>query len=211
MDFIFQLSPYWDPELVHQVGAALEKRTELQARQQHPGLWRVTDRLGRAGAPRAAGKKRRIRGRIYGVLLLVLGVILLVPGLMEPEQLPVLLVAGGVGVLAGVFTLWAGGIADRQTRRFDRAAEKLLKELKIPPHTWVRFAREGMEIAGKLAASYPELDFVAETRDLFLLTWKGKVLVLQKKDLSAGNRAQFGDFLLDQMKGHGTFYSFRPF
>lgn len=211
MDFIFQISPYKDPAFVRQVSDALEKRTELRAREQHPGLWRVTDRLNGGKVPEDIRKKRHIRYRIYGVLLIVMGVILIVPGLMEPEKLLVPLIAGAVGLLAGLFTLWAGGIKSRQTRRFDQAAGKLLKEFEAPPLARVRFVREGMEIGGKLAASYADFDFAAETKDLFLLTWRENVIVLQKKDLAVGDRAQFGDFLMDRMKGYGTFYSFRPF
>lgn len=211
MEFVFHISPYRDPSLVHQVGAALEKRTELRARQQYPGLWRVTDHFNKAKVPEAVWKKRRIRYRLYGVLLTIMGVILLVPGLMKPKKLLVPLVAGVVGRSAGLFTQWAGGVTSRQTRRFDQAAGKLLKGFEAPPPARVRFVREGMEIGGKLAASYADFDFAAETKDLFLLTWKEKVTILQKKDLAAGNGAQFCDFLMDRMKGHGTFYSFRPF
>lgn len=211
MEFVFQISPYSDASLVRQVSAALEKRTELYSRAKCPGLWRITDRLNRGRGARHISKGQRLRNRLYGIFLMGMGIILLVPGLMDPEGLTVPLIAGAVGLLAGLFTLWAGGIKSRQTRRFDQAAGKLLKGFEAPPLARVRFVREGMEIGGKLAASYADFDFAAETKDLFLLTWREKVIVLQKKDLAVGDRAQFGDFLMDRMKGYGTFYSFRPF
>ena len=204
MDFVFQISPYSDPSLLRQVSEALEKRTELRARAQCPRLWSVTDTLNKR--KKTVSKGQRIRYRIYGVLLTVMGVMLLIPGMMEPKTLWVPLIAGAIGILLGVFTLWAVGASQRQRTCFDQAAEKLLKGFAMPPSAQVNFGQNGMEIAGKPAASYPDFDFVAETKDLFLLTWKEKVTLLQKKDLVAGESAQFAGFLRAKIKDYGAIY-----
>lgn len=206
MDFIFQISSYCDPSLPRQVSQALERRTELQARAQCPRLWNVADAWNRRGK-KPISKGQRIRYRIYGVLLTVMGIILLIPGLMEAKTLWVPLVAGAIGVLLGVFTLWAVGGMQRQRARFDQAAEKLLKGFASPPCARVRFTPEGMEIAGKPAASYSDFDFVAETEDLYLLTWNEKVTILQKKDLVQGDCPQFAALLHKQLPKCGTFCS----
>lgn len=205
MDFVFQISPYSDPSLAQQVSGALEKRTELRARAQCPKLWRVTDALNRRQEGKVVSNGQRIRYRIYGILLIVMGVILLVPGIMDPKQLLVPLVAGIVGILAGIFTLWTVSGSQVQSKRFDQAAEKLLKGFEAPPAAQVRFTPEGMEIAGKPAAAYSDVDFAAETEDLFLLTWNEKVTILQKKDLVGGDYPQFAAFLHGQIQEHGSF------
>ena len=81
MEFVFRLSDYGDPALDSEAARLLEQRLEAQSRRAAPGVWRWVDRL-RACA--AEGQERR-RRRIYGAVLLALGVFLLVPGLAEPE------------------------------------------------------------------------------------------------------------------------------
>ena len=205
MEFVFHISPYSDPSLVQQVSRALKERTELCSRTQFPKLWRVTDNLNRRHGEKTVSNGRRMRYRIYGILLIVMGVILFVPGIMDPKQLLVPLAAGVVGILAGGFTLWAVSGSQAQSKRFDQAAKKLLKGFEAPPAAQVRFTPEGMEIAGKPAAAYPDVDFAAETENLFLLTWNEKVTILQKKDLVGGDCPQFAAFLCKQMQEHGTF------
>ena len=205
MDFEFQISPYAGPSLVQQVSRALEKRTELRARAQFPKLWRAADDLNRKHEGKAASNGWGMRYRIYGILLIVMGVILFVPGIMDPKHLLVPLVAGAVGILVGLFTLWIVRGSQAQSKRFDQAAEKLLKGFEAPPAAQVRFTPEGMEIAGKPAAAYSDVDFAAETEDLFLLTWNEKVTILQKKDLVGGDYPQFAAFLHRQIQEHGSF------
>ena len=60
-----------------------------------PGMWKAIDRLNaseRAGEEELA--RRRKRGKVYGVLLLILGVLLLVPGVMAPGEMALQLIAG---------------------------------------------------------------------------------------------------------------------
>ena len=46
MDYVFELEPIEGPELLPQLSAALQARTELVSRAQYPKMWRITDRLG---------------------------------------------------------------------------------------------------------------------------------------------------------------------
>ena len=205
MEFVFQISPHSDASLIRQVSAALEKRTELYSRARCPGLWRITDRLNRGRGARPISKGQRLRYRLYGILLMGMGIILLVPGLMDPEGLTVPPLAGLTAFFLGLFTLGITGVESKRGRSFDQAAEKLLKGFQAPPPARVRFTGEGMEIAGKPAACYSDFDFVAEMENLFLLTWKEKVTILQKKDLAVGDCPQFSAFLQRQLQERGTF------
>ena len=51
--------------------------------------------------------RSRLRTTVMSMLCLVLGIVLLVPGLMEPGELFVPLVAGAVAVVSGVMGLWS--------------------------------------------------------------------------------------------------------
>ena len=84
MDFIFHITNYDDPALDAEAAELLRQRLEAKSRQTVPGMWRVTDRLN-ARASKGPGRETRRRYRVYGVLLMALGVFALVPGLMEPQ------------------------------------------------------------------------------------------------------------------------------
>ena len=200
MDLEFQISPYSDPSFVQQVSCALRKRTESISREKYPKLWKITDRSNSGKVPEPVLKKRRFRYRIYGILLIIMGVFLLVPGLMEPRELAVPLAAGILGVLIGAFALWNSKANKQRTKRFDRAAAKLLKGLESPPPVRVQFTQDGMKIADQQTVPYPDLDFVYETKDLFLLTWNEQVTILQKKDMVTGSAEQFMQFLQDRLE-----------
>ena len=193
MELQFQISSY-DPEaLAPQVSQALEQRTQRLSRAQYPAVWALTDRLQTPPAvPDTVRHRRRVRLRIYGVLLLALGIFLLVPGLMEPQTLLVPLLAGGCGVVLGLWSLWMGFCQPH--RSFDQAVQTLLKGLEgleTASPLLVRFTPAGLEAPGRAAVPYSAFDCVAETRDLFLLTWEGSVLLLQKKDLVSGTVEDF--------------------
>ena len=98
MEFVFRLSDYGDPALDSEAARLLEQRLEAHSRKAAPGVWRWVDLL----RSRAAGgqEMRWRRRRLYGAVLLVLGVFLLVPGLAEPGS-PVLIGAGVLGTVYG--------------------------------------------------------------------------------------------------------------
>ena len=96
MEFVFRLSDYGDPALDSEAARLLEQRLEAQSRRAAPGVWRWVDLL----RSRAAGGQEMRWRRIYGAVLLALGVFLLVPGLAEPGS-PVLIGAGVLGTVYG--------------------------------------------------------------------------------------------------------------
>lgn len=105
--FTFSLSPLDTEALLPQLSAALDKRMELYSRQQLPGLWRLNDKLSQV--PRAPQRVRDQRKRLrqfLGLILWVLGLLLLAPGLIDPQELAVPLVAGACAFFLGQLTLW---------------------------------------------------------------------------------------------------------
>ncbi len=191
MDYCFRLTPYDRAALTPQLALALEKRTEALSRAKMPRLWARIDRLNEKhrGADKKAIRKARIRFRIYGILLLLLGLFLLIPGLLSPKELFVPMLIGIIAVLSGVFYLWIG--RNQTNARYARAADKLLSSAENVPAAEVRFTPEGMTPDGGQTAAYSDFDFLIETDDLFVFTWSGHLTVLQKKDLISGDAAAF--------------------
>ena len=106
-EYRFVLTPY-DPSLADELSRALEKRTELSSRKKYPGLWRQTDRLhaynertGNAGT----GKGRKIFRTVLTIVLLLLGLFLLIPGLMDPKNLKGPLIVGILAVSCALFRI----------------------------------------------------------------------------------------------------------
>lgn len=193
MEFVFQISPYDKPGLVPQVSQALEKHTELRSRKALPKLWTYTDRLNsRKKAPTQSLRKRRVRSRIYGIALLLLGVLLLVPGLMEPQELFVPLLAGMFSTGAGIASLWR---SRKRPSGFDKSAHKLLAHFDGTSSAQVGFTSEGMCISNEETVPYSAFGHIIESEDLFLLIWEERIIVLQKRDMILGEPGNFSAFL----------------
>lgn len=191
--FVFTPTPCIQKDILPQVSQALEKRTELISRLRYPKLWEITDSLRNIskGRPRS-----RVRTRVMSGICLVLGVLLLVPGLMEPQELMVPLVTGAVATSAGIGGLWRS----RKHRKnpFDKSAGILLSRLQTLPEDQtlqVIFSREGMALAesAQTVQTFPweQFECAVETEDTYLFIYEGKVTLLQKKDLTEGTLDEF--------------------
>ena len=105
--FTFQLTPLDAAHLRPQVSRALEKRVELVSRQRCPRMWKLTDKLNGAGSSsQSGGRNQRRHGGLLGLMNWSLGVSLLMPGLMAPQELTFPLIVGAVGFGAGTVGLW---------------------------------------------------------------------------------------------------------
>ncbi|MDE7244237.1 MAG: hypothetical protein K2O18_09715, partial [Oscillospiraceae bacterium] len=100
-DFAFHLSGCNDPALDEEAVRLLVQRLEAHSRKAAPGIWAATDKLNAYAAKGPGREKRRTRYRVYGVLLLALGIFVLVPGLMEPRT-PVLIGTGLLAIFSGL-------------------------------------------------------------------------------------------------------------
>ena len=96
--YLFQISSYDISRLLPQVSKALETRSEHLSRERYPKMWRSIDRL---PSPSRGAKRSRLRTRLFSILCLAAGIVLVVPGLMEPKELLVPLVAGAAAVVLG--------------------------------------------------------------------------------------------------------------
>lgn len=200
--FVFTPTPYNRETLLPQVSQALEKRTELISRQQNPGLWRITDSLRNVSKGRT---RSRVRTRVLSVVCLALGIFLFVPGLMEPQELAVPLVAGAVAVSAGISGLW--GSQSRRKNPFDKSAGILLSGLQSLPEgqmLQVGFSLQGMTISDsdRQAQTFPweQFECAVETADTYLLVYGEQVTLLQKKDLTEGTQEEFRALLAAQIR-----------
>lgn len=195
--FRFQLTPYDTQRLLPQVSKALEKRTELISRERYPALWKITDRIS-GGKP--AQPRSRLRTKCMAVLCLVLGILLFVPGVTDPQELLVPLIAGALAIMTGILYLWRS----RKHRKnpFDRSAQKLLagkETLSTQSPVTVTFSENGMTFPpsqGKQeTVPYASFSLVVETQELILMVFDTRVTVLQKRDLQGGNVEGFLNFL----------------
>lgn len=199
MEFAFRLSPYDQPDLQRQLAIALDKRTEMISRRKYPRIWRVTDWINRRRGRSA------LKNRWFGLPLLLLGIVLLVPGLMDPKGLTVPLFTGAFATVLGFMRLLGveksnAGKAKKISPQFYAAAEKLLSGLqaermdKQNPIT-VCFGDACMALGDEMKIPYDGFDAIVQTAALFLLTWQERVTVLQRQDLVDACAHEFVDFL----------------
>lgn len=198
--FTFHISPYETEKLLPQVSRALEKRTELVSRESCPQMWKVIDRL--RGV--AQGRSRsRLRTRVLSAVCLAAGIFLLIPGIMEPQELLVPLVAGAAATVFGILGLWG---SRKKKNPFDTSARILLdgkETLTADLALSVSFSEKGMALpeknGGVESVPYSDFECVVETEDLFLLVYGERVTVLQKKDLAAGDPRDFSSMMAENI------------
>ena len=205
-EYRFVLTPY-DPLLAPELSRALEKRTELASRKKYPGLWRQNDRLraydertGSAGT----GKGRKIFRTVMTVVLLLLGLFLLIPGLMDPKNLKEPLIVGILAVSCALFRIVISILHRRGPKRdprYDAAAEKVLAKLRqfdTANHPRVVFSEDGVRVEDDGSSSRFRLDTfdtMIETPSLFVMTYDGTVTALKKSDLIDADPADFRAWL----------------
>jgi len=194
-DFTFRLTAYDVDRYLPQVRAALEKRTELLSRSRFPSLWRLVDKL---NASHPGKDHSKLLPRFVSLFCLAVGVILLVPGLMKPQELQIPLIAGIAAIVIGIVGLWRN--RTRKKDPFEQAAKVLLrgKDALTPEQSIeVSFFETAMMLPGgeDNCVLYEDFQCVIETADLFLPVFGTRALVLQKRDLPAGSEEAFREFL----------------
>ena len=94
------------------------------------------------------GKQRsRVRTKVMGIICLVLGVFLFVPGLIKPQELFVPLLAGAFAIIIGIVYLYNGRKSKKNA--FDKSAKLLLMgkdNISAKQSIVVSFSESGMEI-----------------------------------------------------------------
>ena len=132
--------------------------------------------------------------------------ILVVPGLMEPKELLVPLVAGAAAVVLGA----SGLLRTRKNREkpFDRSARLLLEgkdQTPENPAPVVSFSDQGMTFSEKDKTEFvPYSDFESawETEDTLLLVFGQRVTLLQKRDLVQGDFSGLSRLLAEKVAAY---------
>lgn len=193
MKYVFRTSAYNVNELILQVGEALEERVERHSRKKLPGLWKHTDRLTGGKTPRKMSRGRRIFRRILGVIDLTVGVLMLVPGIMEPKELLVLLLTGAAAVGTGIYAICSTTLD--MSPKFKKDARKLLDRISRAVPTDVYFSEDGMSIGGLPIILYGDIEYFIETQDGYFIAWGNQGTFLQKKDLIGDDHSEFASFV----------------
>lgn len=106
--FSFHVTPPDPDRLCSQVTRALEQRTEVLSREKCPRLWALADRFNhQEKAPLPVRRRRRRQRTVLSLICWLLSLVLLVPGLMDPRQLLIPLLVGGITLTMGTIVLWA--------------------------------------------------------------------------------------------------------
>ena len=210
MEFAFHLSPYDAPFLEEEAARLLAQRLEAHSREAVPGLWKAVDNLNAYAAKGPGRETRRTRYRAYGAVLLAPGIFVRVPGLAEPRT-PSLIAAGTIGIVSGIlsFCLTRKKRAPSPPASCRKEAARLLSQRRgvdwtLPENrTELRFDEAGLAIlaGGKEdAVPYGEMTAVYETERLWLLLCGGEqAILLQKKDLTKGDAAEFAPCLREKI------------
>ena len=198
--YLFQISSYDISRLLPQVSKALEKRSEHLSRERYPKMWRSIDHL---PSPSQGTGRSRLRTRLFSILCLAAGVILVVPGLMESKELLVPLVVGAAAIVLGITRLWL--TRKNREKPFDRSALLLLEgkdQTPESPALVVSFSDEGMSLSSQGEAAFiPYSDFEStwETEDTLLLVFGQRVTLLQKRDLVQGDFSGLSRLLAEKV------------
>ena len=205
-NFIFSMKPYDIDALSGQMAWMLEKRVELASRKKLPGLWKLTDKLNATRTPEAEAKRRKERQKAWGGLFLVMGIFLFVPGIMNPQELVVPLVAGFLTIILGVWYLKKD---ERKNASFEKKAIKLLEGLNasmegqklrlVCSDTKVTFSGVG----DSKKVLYENMECTLETEDLFGLVQENQLVLLQKQELLLGEASEFARLLEEKTELYG--------
>lgn len=206
--YLFRISNY-DEALCAETEELLAKRLEAESRRRLPAVWKLTDGANAYAAAGAGRERRAPRYRIYGAILLALGVFALVPGLMEPQN-PALIAAGAAALLAGAveFALAGKRKAAQPPKSCRKDAQKLLQNLCAADfeQSPTEIAFDDSEIAVRADGTEQQIPYESvsgffETEQLWLLVYGGgKALLLQKRDLTSGDAADFAAYVRGKIK-----------
>lgn len=202
--FTFQISNYNDPALDMETAKLFQQRLEAHSRNTVPSMWEMTDKLNAYTAKGTAQKTRRVRDRIYGFLLLAVGIFILVPGLMNPQK-PILILAGAFAIVVGLLKIYLA--CKEKTQHIPASCLKAAKDFLTGRRSidWteatmkVQFDENGMTTSNgekQKIIPYEQIAGIFETENLWLLVYDGeKGLLLQKKDLILGDAGEFSSYL----------------
>lgn len=198
--YIFKIGNYETPSLCAETERLLCKRLEACSRETLPKVWKLTDAANAYAANGPGREKRAVRYRVYGGILLALGIFVLVPGLMKPQS-PALIAAGAAALLAGAveFALAGKRKAAQPPKSCRKDAKKMLQNLCAADFEQnpTEIAFDNSEITVRADGTEQQIPYESvkgffETERLWLLVYgEEKALLLQKRDLLSGSAEDF--------------------
>jgi len=199
MEFVFALTGYDEESFMPQVSKALEKRTESVSRNKYPHVWKYIDKMNsKSKVSGEVSEKCRRRYKVYGILFILLGFFLFIPSLIKPNEMLIPLLTGAFAICLGILYCRFGRKPKKERlTSFDRAAIKLFSDYrKIPAlEATITFTDIKVQLAGDVIINYSDISEFFITKDFFIIIWKEKITVLQKKDLSSCSEEDFINFI----------------
>lgn len=129
------------------------------------------------------------------VLSLLAGLILNAGTVINPDELGCFRFLGFVTIAVGLFAM-LGCKNAKQGNAFDKAAKKLVDEIKKTTAPQVVFSNKGIEIPKQDIIPYEDIEVIFETEDLIVPIYHEQILVLKKKDFE-NDSEMFHDFLME--------------
>jgi len=207
--FTFQISNYNNPALDLETAKLFQQRLEAHSRNTVASMWKMIDKLNAYTAKGRVQGNQQMRQRIYGVLLLAVGIFILVPGLMKPRK-PILILAGAFAIVVGLLKLYLA--CKEKSEHIPASCHKAAKDFLAGRRAidWtkatmkVQFDETGMTTSNgekQEIIPYEKITGIFETKNLWLLVYDGeKGLLLQKKDLTSGNDKEFSTYLRHKLR-----------
>lgn len=186
MNYVFSITALDAPALDAQTCQALRQRTEHIGRTRHPRLWKWTDRRRGGRSQEELDRMQRRRSRVLSLCVLALGVVLLIPGMQDPQTLLLPTLAGIFGVAWGLISL-LGSLRPRRDP-FQQMADTLLRGMADILPAKVTFTDDAMTVEANGASEttpYSQFQAVIDQPELILLSFgQQSVLLLPKKALA---------------------------
>ena len=191
--YLFQISNYDDPAVERETAELLHQRLEAESRRRCPAMWNAIDRIRTHAAKGPTHEKRAVRCRVYGVFLLALGLLTLILGLTPPRITDVIIVGGRT--------------SSRIPASCKKEARKVLELQRTVDweklKTTIRFEDAGITICAEENEEhlpYTRIKSAFESLHLWLVVCDDEcALLLQKKDLRAGNADSFLSDIISKM------------
>ena len=146
-------------------------------------------------------RRRRRRQKVYGVLLLALGLFGAIPAAMEPQELMSVLVVSLAAIALGIFSLLPRR-QERQNRQLLRERDRIFSAYQTlnKQGAAVTFRETGIFEGEQQLGSYETLQEVVFQESIVLLVWQERFLFLQLQDLEGASPEAFRAFLLRKLE-----------
>ena len=209
MAFVFTRAPL-DDALLPQIAHAQKTRIDSLSRLKYPAMWEQADRAAAKDTPEkkaSRDKAAAIRHRLWGVVFLALGIILVVPGILNPSGLTVPLIVGAIAILLGGKRLFGKYVSseEKMMQRHEASARQLMTALNRAQQSGaptLTFDEEAMTMTtpngSEEVVPYTAMEYVIEEEDLILITFGSKVTVIRQTEIVEGDIDAFLPFLEDK-------------